>query len=290
MKNSYEASFIFGRNGRFGLSFSDALKGTELEIFEYGSAEYDEGVKNLVRYLKAKKRLLIIWCLGNGNSANVTRLNRELHLLNELHCQLVRHRVPYTNSLFIYISTGGKMYGINAGQVDENSVNLPVGLYGIQKRECEQLIENKFVQHFFLSSVFRIANAYTLKLDNKKPQGFLDSCLLAVEFGEKIEFVVNPNSRRQYAPHRDYVKAILKVIGHLPESVYGIYNLAPNFTYSLSEIIDIFEAHFRKKIYVEPWEKGNLNYDTVVLDSARLNNKEFSETWQSIELNLKDLI
>ena len=54
MKNSYEASFIFGRNGRFGFSFSDALKGTELEIFEYGSAEYDEGVKNLVRYLKAK--------------------------------------------------------------------------------------------------------------------------------------------------------------------------------------------------------------------------------------------
>jgi dTDP-4-dehydrorhamnose reductase len=290
VQNSYDASFIFGRKGRFGSSFVDSLKGIELETFEYSTAEFNEGVKNLVRHLKEKRRLLIIWCLGHGNSANATSLNRELNFLNDLHSELVRNRVPPTDSLLIYISTGGKMYGVNAGNVDEKSEILPVGLYGMQKRECEQLIQDKFAQLFFHLCVFRIANAYTLKLGNERPQGFVDSCLSAVEFGENLKFTVNPNSRRQYAPHIDYVQAILKVIGYLPEPIHGIYNLAPRFTYSLNEILDVFQEHFRKKIYVEPWETSDFIEDNVILESERIENEKIYENWQSLELNLKTSI
>ena len=290
MQNFYDVCFIFGSKGRFGNSFVDSLKGIELEVLEYGTVEFNEGVENLVRHLKGNRRVLIVWCLGKGNSANATSLNQEYHFLNELYYKLVHNRVLPTNSLFIYISTGGKMYGVNAGYVLEKSKILPVGLYGTQKRECEQLIYDKFEQRFFYLCVFRIANAYTLKLGNERPQGFVDSCLSAVEFRESLKFTVNPNSRRQYAPHRDYVQAMLKIIGYSPESIHGTYNLAPNFTYSLNEIVDIFEKHFRTKIYVKPWEASDLIEDTVILESESIERKIFFENWQSLELNLKTSI
>lgn len=288
MQHLYDACFIFGRKGRFGTSFADSLKGIGLEVLQYGSVEFNEGIKNLVRHLKGNRRVLIVWCLGNGNSANATSLNREYYLLNELYSKLVHNRVPPTNSLLIYISTGGKMYGINAGYVDEKSEISPVGLYGGQKRECEQLIQEKVTQRFFHLSVFRIANAYTLKLGNERPQGFVDSCLSAVEFGEILKFTANPNSRRQYAPHGDYVQAMLKVIRYSPESIHGIYNLAPNFTYSLNEIVDIFQEHFKKKICIKPWEASDLIEDTVILESENIESEISFKNWQSLELNLKN--
>jgi nucleoside-diphosphate-sugar epimerase len=290
VQSRYDACFIFGRKGRFGSSFVDSLKEIEPEIFEYSTSEFNEGVENLVRHLNGKRDVLIFWCLGNGNSAKATSQNQEFYFLNDLNMKLVHNRVPPTNSLFVYISTGGKMYGVNVGQVNEKSEIVPVGLYGIQKRECERLIQQKFSQNFFNTCVYRIANAYTLKWDNPHPQGFLDSCLSAVKFGWNLKFTVNPNSRRQYVPHKDYVQAILNAIWYSSDPIEGTYNLAPNFTYSLNEIVDVFQEHFKKRIYVEPWEKSNLIEDTVILVSKRIENERIFENWQSLELNLKNLI
>ena len=289
MFNQYEGYFVFGKNGRFGSILSQSLKDKYLNVFEYSTGEFYDGVSSLIRHLRVRRSTCVVWCLGAGNSKEESVQSREYQLLSYLLSEMVKERLPVSNSLFIYLSTGGKMYGINPGVVWESSKILPVGSYGQQKKNCEQLIK-EMVSFFFRSHVFRLANAYSLSFGNVHPKGFIENCLSAIESNKAITFTVNPGSQRQFSSHRDYVNVILNNITQISDSpYYSVCNLAPDFTYSLHQIISSFEDYFGRQVRIESFEPSKLIDDSVILRSEKKEIVHSKLDWNSIEQNLECL-
>jgi nucleoside-diphosphate-sugar epimerase len=290
VQKNYDFYFVLGKRGRFGTSFSGLLRDSSFKVFEFGSAELDEALRCLILKLKDGARICIIWCLGGGNSAGVLIQNRELNLLKQFYLGLEAERAPLTNSSFIYLSTGGKMYGFNTGRVNESSAICPTGMYGMQKRECELLIQQVTPRLFCSSIIFRIANAYSFQRLIKEPKGFVENCLWAIESGQQLNFTANPLSRRQYGSHSDYSRVLLKSIELMStDSDHKIYNIAPSFTYNLYEIINIFQTHFGKMLGVNEYEFDNLVEDTLILESKIEEACGFKYEWNTIQTNLQNL-
>ena len=290
MQKNYDFYFVLGKRGRFGSSFSVLLRDTSLKVFEFSSAELDEALRCLILKLKDDARVCIIWCLGGGNSAGVSIQNRELNLLRKFYLRLEVEGAPLTNSSLIYLSTGGKMYGLNTGRVSESSAICPTGIYGRQKRECELLIQQSTPRFFCSSIIFRIANAYSIQQLIKEPKGFVENCLWAIKSGQQLNFTANPLSRRQYGSHSDYSRVLLKSIELMStDSNHRLHNIAPDFTYNLYEIIGVFQTHFGKRLDTNEFELDNLVEDTLILESEIEEACGFKYEWSTIEANLQCL-
>ena len=284
MISTYESYFVFGKRGRFGSRIAKSLKDKHLLVFEYASAEFDEGLRALILELKDRKNLCVIWCFGAGSSIEVSIQNKEYQLLLYMFSKLTSANLPPINSMFVFLSSGGKMYGINTGIVSESSENLPVSLYGQQKRDCEQLLLTMAPRFFHNLIIFRPANAYSIKSLNSQPKGFVERCLWAIEHDKTIKFIADPNSQRQYGSHSDYANAMLSLIGQTAiRPSWRIINVAPNFTYDLYQVIASFEEYFKKKIIIEPFEVNQLIQDSIILKSE-VFRPDF--VWNSIAKNL----
>jgi len=286
--NHYDTFFVLGKRGRFGLAFSALLRDISLEVFEFSSAELDDALRGLNLKLKDGARVCIIWCLGSGNSALVSSQNRELHLLRKLYAGLEAEKTPLTNSVLVYLSTGGKMYGLNAGRVNESSKVSPIAIYGQQKRECERLVEKSTPLYFKSSVICRIANAYSMRESIEEPKGFVESCLWALQTGRQLNLTAGPLSRKQYGSHIDYSKVILESLKIIStKSQHRIFNIAPNFTYNLYEIINIFQTHFGEKLKLNELEQHNHVEDTLILESEVEEFFRIKYEWSRIETNLQ---
>jgi hypothetical protein len=141
------------------------------------------------------------------------------------------------------------------------------------------------VQSLFHSLIiFRPANAYSLQFLNDQPRGFVERCLWAIEHDKTLNFVAHPKSQRQYGSHSDFVDVMMSFLWQVTmDSGHRIVNIAPPFTYNLSDIITAFEDYFKKRIKVEPFESDSLSRDSVILKSQVLY-PDF--VWNSIEQNL----
>lgn len=281
--------FIFGAKGRFGLSFGQILANARFSVKQYGSIEFESGLLDLGKTLKDGRKCTLIWCFGRGSSLGVQVENyKEYEMLQQLNVAL--SRMSNTSNLchFVYLSTGGKMYGVNSGRVTEGSQLSPVGSYGLEKKMCEELIRDDISNVFGQTFIFRVANAYTLSMSNKNPQGFVENCLHAIRNNTSIILTVNTASRRQYASHIDYAMAIFHQIEFLDEnSDVHTVNLGPHFSYDIAQIIAIFETHFKQILSYDKKIFDMLPVDSILLDSENRMNINAQIEWKSIEENLR---
>ena len=289
LKSQNITYFVFGANGRFGSSFGQLLMNTSFEVKRYGSKEFESGLLDIGKTVKHGGNCALIWCFGRGSSIEVQEEKyKEFKMLQRLNDAMSQMRNTPNLCHFIYLSTGGKMYGVNPGRVSEGSHISPVGSYGHEKKMCEDLIRDGISNFFRQTFIFRVANAYTLSLSNEKAQGFVENCLHTVRNNKSIILTVNTASRRQYASHIDYAKAIFSQIDFLDENL-GVYtfNLGPNFSYDIAQIIAIFETHFKQKISCDNKVIKTLPVDSILLDSEHKMSINARIKWKSIEENLR---
>lgn len=285
------AYFVFGANGRFGSSFSQILINERFDVRRYGSVDFERGLFDVGENLKNGQKCTLIWCFGRGSSfRGEEKKSHEYQMLQSLHLTLLRISKTPNLSQFVYISTGGKMYGVNPGKITEASNISPVGSYGYEKKRCEDLIRENISNVFGQTIIFRVANAYTFSLLNEKPQGIVENCLYAIRNNTNINLTVNSSSRRQYASHFDYAKAILSQTKFLEENIcQNTFNLGPDFSYDIAQIIDIFESHFKRKICFNIRDSDTFPHDSILLEckSSICINSQID--WKTIEENLKFL-
>ena len=165
-----------------------------------------------------------------------------------------------------------------------------MGIYGKHKRECELLIQETSRKYDINSIIFRIANAYSLKSYSANPKGFVETCFSTIEQNKKLKFTADPNSVRQYASHSDYVVAILETIDRIENvSTHLLCNLAPDFAYTLFQIVDAFEKHFNKNINLEYYDLDKLKEDSLIIESNKTEIRNLKAKWSTIEDNLLPL-
>ena len=289
LRSQNRTYFVFGAKGRFGSSFVQILTNERFDVKRYGSIDFERGLYDFGESLKEGQKCTLIWCFGRGTSfEEEDRNSQEYKMLQRLHFTISRVNKTPNFSRFIYMSTGGKMYGVNPGKVTERSTVSPVGSYGQEKKMCEDLIRENISNVFGQTFIFRIANAYTFSLSNENPRGIVENCLHAIRNDTNVNLTVNSSSRRQYASHFDYAKAILNQAEFLEESAsHGTYNLSPDFSYDIAQIIDIFETHFRRKICFNMTDSDTLAPDSVLLECEKKTCMNTQTEWKTIEKNLQ---
>ena len=273
------ANLIIGSNGRFARAFSQVLssfgevksisfldfKGKGLESIEKGFLQNCENV---------------IWTLGPGTSRAAER-SEEIQTLEQFQVELKNLGAALPH--FVYLSSGGAMYGNNPGVVNERAAILPVGIHGQKKYLCEKYIEDNFLSFFSRVSVLRVANAYAL--DSFDGQyGLIDSLFASIKGGKPVSINVDLNSSRQYGSHKNYAEFIFGNFIRNGEESEGlrVSNVASSQILTVGEVISIFQEFYRDRIKFEVMGGA---IDSVVLKSEFKPAFEFR--WTSLRESLR---
>jgi nucleoside-diphosphate-sugar epimerase len=193
---------------------------------------------------------------------------------------------PKKHSFILYLSSAGELYPANQFKFhSELSPICPKNDYGLLKQSQEKLLIENFSHKFDKVIILRLANVYGRDLSNITKLGFIDKLILSIKNKSEININVNLESRKHYGHKFDYAESISTIINNLNQFSSGeILNLAPNFNYSIAEIIQICEKHFNQKVLIG--ERKDNYLDTVLVNTANhtlLNDEIFGNNWLRLE-------
>lgn len=267
------------------------MEGQENIVKRYTSENFVLGLADLKERLLKGQDITLLWCFGAGTSNASSTPGLEFELLQRLWVTLKDVPTQSKVNKFIFLSSGGKMYGINPGHVNENSKIIPVGAYGFNKWKCEQFILNNFQVFIANILIFRIANAYTIKTKNKAPKGLIECCISAIEENRNLTLTSSLQSIRQYASHKDYCGAIIRYLQECPDLNNSlIINLAPHFQYSISEVLDVLSGISKGVDILGKKPFVGSGMDSVILHSNDEVIHKINFSWERLEKNIAKYI
>ncbi len=245
------------------LSRSKNLYFEELEKVNY---IYDE-LKNwkLVDF-QLSEFDIIIHSIGSANpledNLNPTNiLNDSLFYTVEILENLINTKVH-----FIYISSGGAIYGNNSSNISENSTLSPINLYGHNKKIFESYIEYYSRNYDLKCSIIRPGNVYGPGQNFKKSQGIIAHSIYKSLNNQKIKVWGDGSFVRDYIFIDDLSYFLIALIN---SSKNGIYNVGTGQGQSVIEILSIIESEVKtacKKSFVDiPFN----NVNKIILDVTK---------------------
>lgn len=259
---------VFGKNGRFAKGFIDQLNPFHDFIEISFNDFFETGLASIKEEFKRKEITAVVWTYGAGTS-RVANKSLEIDALNKFELEI--QRTNLVADKMIFLSSGGSLYGLNPGEVDETSPIQPVGIHGYIKAECENIVVEKISSHFRSIDILRIPNAYSL-LSEESRGGLIDLMHYSIKTSNIVTINVDLLSRRQYASHLDYVSYISK--WYLEKSSIdvgiNIENIVGPETLSISEIIETFDNIYPNKLKIGI-ENGPES--TVILKSQKKLNR-----------------
>ena len=274
-------AIIFGKNGRFARSLSS--KARDSKCLSYKDFMLEKSGLNSEQ-IKSNNGF---WTFGSGNKLD-REPQSELRALQKLLNLLQLKKIVMTN--FVYLSSGGAIYGKHVDLASEESPVRPTGRYAETKFHCEELIKNNLLNYVESIQIFRLANAYNLERNNKNPQGLIEKLFESAISRKPTQIHVDGNSRRQYGSHSDYSKLILS-LSQVPLSDRGgkfeILNIYPPFHLSINEIV----LEMANTLNVNVESLATFDFAINSLDSLKLtSNKESkwqeSSSWSSLRENI----
>lgn len=262
---------IVGSNGRFARSFNFVLSNS-ISLKQIGYEELKNSGLDLVKD-NFEEITTILWCVGAGNSRASIQSDELVMLVSFF------EKVSQFNrclNKFIYLSTGGMMYGVNPGEVYESSPVRPVGTHGLLKFRCEEYIKSCFSSVFEQILILRLPNAYSLDYTAAN-LGFIDTAWRNLNLNKRVEITVDLESTRQYGSHLDFAKYISNEFVVCQNSLQGrqVINLDGGETLSIRQILNIFEVASPGRLLIDNLG-GKRN--SVILRSEHTPRKWFNWT------------
>jgi nucleoside-diphosphate-sugar epimerase len=269
---------IIGSSGRFASKFINKLSDYYVEEVPFNKLFDNSDLDD--SFTKSKCFDFCIWTAGPGTS-HLANSSKELQGLEVLSRKLSNGTLQIGN--FVYLSTGGMMYGKNPGEIYEDCTPLPIDVHGSKKLSCEQLIQNSMAKHLDAIRILRLGNAYSKFSVDRPPKGIIENLQAGSFEREPLQITCSLSSLRQYASHDDFTTFIIEsvLLAKNKLSAFEIINIAPNFSYSIQSLINIFEKKFYRTI---DFRVINHVRDDVILKSEKVDNSKFN--WNSIENNL----
>ncbi|MBI2966894.1 MAG: NAD-dependent epimerase/dehydratase family protein [Bacteroidetes bacterium] len=181
---------------------------------------------------------------------------------------------------FIYISSGGAIYGKPVGKNDivtEKFRTKPISAYGKSKLANEIYLLSK--KKYFADGIIilRPSNVYGIGQNLSVPQGIVGKMFSAALSNNCIEVWGDGNSKKDYLYMEDFVSGINQILNNNIQKIQVIYNISSGKSYSINEIIKMIEIITKRKIKIIYGDRKKFD-----VDSISLSNKLFSKTfkWQ----------
>lgn len=191
----------------------------------------------------------------------------------------------------IYFSSGGAIYGDTRHYPTSERQELhPISTYGIGKMKHEQILRALSDRNLAIKLlIMRVSNVYSF---NNLDLGLISSIDRAIRNDLEIS-VFGGKQTRDYISIRD-----LKVVtqNFWENEVEGVINVGTGSSYSVDEIIEIFEATYSKKLKVVRSSLGSQEVLRSELDVSKMQSlgpfffRKFPEILQEHMQNMSRLI
>lgn len=149
---------------------------------------------------------------------------------------LIEKCLDFNINKFIFISSGGTVYGIPDQIPIPESHNLnPISNYGLSKLTTEKLIHLYHYSQNINYTILRVSNAYGERQNIFKEQGVIGVWLKNILQKQEIEIWGDGSAVRDYV----YVKDVASAFTNALDTVNGsaIYNIGGGKGYSLNDIL-----------------------------------------------------
>lgn len=155
---------------------------------------------------------------------------------------------------FIYLSTF-HVYGLNAGQIDEDTKPKPKTDYALSHLFAEEYLEQMSRECDCKVSIIRLTNGIGLPLHNVQKWYLVinDFCKTAY-FDKRIDMISNGLPVRDFVAIKDIVDAIITLLNKvdIQQTNFEVYNISAQKTYSIRDIAymvkEIYERRYVNKI------------------------------------------
>lgn len=179
----------------------------------------------------------------------------------------ILQRLSNSQAHFIYISSGGAIYGDQEGSlISEKSKIQPVNFYGQSKKIYESYI-NFFSQNYGLkSSIVRPGNVYGPGQSFNSSQGIISKFIYQTLKSEEIVLWNDGTFIRDYIYVDDFSKMIVKLIN---TNKTGTYNVGSGIGYSVLDILSIIEDKIDLKSKRNFIKSPFKNVKKIILDISK---------------------
>ena len=264
---------IYGDKSRFSNSMQELLKSKGIN---FKVSDTPDEVEFILRNKTQSSSTPINVFYARGRSRNNSSkeiCDIDSTKLKIFLAMLARNRFRGT---LVYISSGGSVYGANPGKVDETSPLQPATHYAEMKVNHEIDVKSISSNFGFGAKIFRIANAYGLDRNLQEGQDLIGGLMKNSRLGVATILRVDTTSAKQYALYSEYCAGIVECMNSV-QKLPTILNLAPQFQYSIGEILSLIEKYKDENIYRKIIQQGNKHIENVYLESLYIKNfKMFS--------------
>lgn len=178
---------------------------------------------------------------------------------------------------FIYLSSGGTVYGPADAPAPETSPAEPRNAFGTLKRSIELWVEAFGRRYGMPYAIVRLSNAYGRKDSRGRAQGVVDIFMERLRADQPIVVRGNGSIVRDYIHIDDVCTFLSKVIS---DDLAGVYNLGTGVGTSINQLLEILERVTGKKPIVarEEGASFDLPYSVLSIEKARNTGWEPRQT------------
>lgn len=175
------------------------------------------------------------------------------------------------NIVFVFLSSGGTIYGVNdTGVFSETDNKNPISYYGQSKLILEESIMLEHRKSGLIFFILRPSNPYGIGQNIFGKQGFIAASIGHMLNQEKITVWGDGSIVRDYIHIDDLSKNIIEIleIGNKNE----IYNIGCGKGYSINEIVEVLRKCTKNNLEIEYVEGRSVDVPSMVLNVCKIQS------------------
>lgn len=181
---------------------------------------------------------------------------------------LIEKCIDYKVNKFIFISSGGTVYGIpDQIPITELHGLNPISNYGLGKLTMEKLLYLYNYTHNIKYTILRVSNAYGERQNLYKNQGVIGVWLKNILQQKKIEIWGDGFVVRDYVYVKDVATAVLNALMQVKEK--SIYNIGGGKGYSLNDIVAAINTGLGISVEVDYKPSRSFDVPVNILDISK---------------------
>lgn len=219
--------------------------------------------------LEMFKDSLVVDCVDNINATNSAQESGSLFLKNcSTKVQLIQLLNTFNIKKYIFLSSGGTVYGDSNKPHEETEKHEPTNVYALGK-----VIQENYLNIFHIENnnfnylIFRLSNPYGGYISKSKKQGIIDIAINKCVNNEELEFYGDIENVRDFIYIEDVAKYMYKLA--ISEANNSIYNIGSGIGTSMKDLFEMIEKLSQKKIKLKTIESSTVNIKSNILSMKK---------------------
>lgn len=147
---------------------------------------------------------------------------------------------------FIYLSSGGTVYGARSTPASEEDMLTPISAYGSHKVACEVALQTVLRRSSTRLTILRVANPVDAMQNAAKPQGLLAHALKCAHADIPLTLFGGRQIVRDYLHLGDVVHALVAALNY--DGKHTTFNIGSGIAMTSEEIVNLAERMSGKTI------------------------------------------